>query len=105
MSPGRVHFPLYIMVLIFMSFSLSLMKSYDIKHKVSTKFCNFCLEQLDPHRAVMAAPDFNRRQSVFMSFYFILSNTTRLAPFPLWRYACTRIRKGANWSKNGAIKR
>ena len=36
----------------------------------------------DPHCAVMAVHVFNRRQSIFMSFRFILSNTTRLAPFP-----------------------
>ena len=34
-----------------------------------------------PHRAVMATHDFNRWQSICMSFCFILSNTTRLAPF------------------------
>ena len=34
------------------------------------------------HGAVMATIDFNRWQSIFMSFCFILSNTARLAPFP-----------------------
>ena len=35
-----------------------------------------------PHCTVMATRDVNRRQSIFMSFRFILSNTARLAPFP-----------------------
>ena len=35
-----------------------------------------------PHHSVMAARDFNRRQSIFMSFRFIFSNTNILAPFP-----------------------
>ena len=35
-----------------------------------------------PHCSIIAARDFNRRQSIFMSFRFILSKTTRLTPFP-----------------------
>ena len=35
-----------------------------------------------PHCSVMTAPDFNRRQLIFMSFCVILSNTARLVPFP-----------------------
>ena len=46
----------------------------------------------DPHCAVMAANDFNRRQSIFLSFRFILSNTARLAPFP---YGDTRVQGSA----------
>ena len=34
-----------------------------------------------PHHPVMAAHDFNRRQTVFMSFRVILSNTTSLSSF------------------------
>ena len=54
---------------------------------------------LTPHRAVIAAHDFNRRQSIFMSSCFILSNSTRVAPFP-WRYARTRISKRAAHASN-----
>ena len=35
-----------------------------------------------PHHPVMAARDFNRRQTIFMSFRVILSNTTSLSSFP-----------------------
>ena len=35
-----------------------------------------------PHHPVMAAHDFNRRQTIFMSFRVILSNTTSLSSFP-----------------------
>ena len=40
----------------------------------------------------MVVRDFNRWQSIFLSFRFILSNTTRLAPFP---YGDTRIQGSA----------
>ena len=45
-----------------------------------------------PHCAVMAACDFDRRQSIFMSLHFVLSNTTRLAPFC---YGDTRVQGSA----------
>ena len=35
-----------------------------------------------PYHPVMAAHDFNRRQTVVMSFHVILSNTTSLSSFP-----------------------
>ena len=53
------------------------------------------------HPSVMAARDFNRRQSIFMSFRFILRNTTWLAPFPWWRYVRTRISKCAVHAQQG----
>ena len=43
----------------------------------------------------MAACDFNRWQSISMSFRFILRNITRLAPFPYEDTARTRISEGA----------
>ena len=45
-----------------------------------------------PHCSVMVTRDFNRWQSIFMSFCFILSNTPRLAPFP---YLDTRVQWSA----------
>ena len=57
---------------------------------------------LYPYHPVMAAHDFNGRQTVFMSFRLILSNTTTYQSilFPLWRYARTRISKRAAHARN-----
>ena len=46
----------------------------------------------------MTAHDFNKQQSILM--IFIYSNTTRLAPFPLWRYVRTKISNGVARARN-----
>ena len=51
------------------------------------------LREPRPHHPDMAAHDFNRRQSIFMSFRVILSNTTSLSHFPC---EDTRVQGSAN---------
>ena len=98
---------------------VKLRKRKNLRTQIRVRFCDYCVLQMDyvypgcwlcagpdsqcdklsvsgltqdPHCAVIAVHDFNRRQSIFMTFRFILCNTTRLAPFPLWKYALTRRR-------------
>ena len=67
--------------------------------EVSTMVASL-LWKVRPHCAVMAACNFNRWQSIFTTFRFILSSTARLAPFP---YGDRRVQGSAKAQRMPAM--
>ena len=83
-----IHLSLY-----YGSFVLSQKKANKGTDSMCTTYVLTGIICIRPHHPVMAAHDFNRRQTIFMSFRIILSNTTCLSSFP---FEDTRVQGSGN---------